>query len=74
MNDEQEPAESKPRLGKLIQSTLAAAIGVQSRKNFERDAAFRSPIPFILFGLLGTVLFVLTIIGVVKLIIHLAGA
>lgn len=66
--------EPRPGLFKLIQSTLAAAIGIQSRKNFERDVSFRSPVPFILFGLLGTALFILTVVGVVKLIIHLTGA
>lgn len=42
----------------VVQSVLAAGIGVQSRANKERDFTHGKPIHFIVGGLIGTVLFV----------------
>jgi hypothetical protein len=57
----------------MLQSVLAAALGVQSGKNRERDFSRGKPGHFILLGLAFTLLFVLLIFGVVKLVLHLAG-
>lgn len=62
-----------PTFWQMLQSVLAAAFGVQSGKNRERDFTQGKPSHFILLGLLFTALFVLVIIGVVKLVLHLAG-
>ena len=64
---EQEPA--KPSLLQVIGSVVAAAFGVQSSANRERDFAGGSAKVFIIAGLIFTVLFVLTIIMVVKVVI-----
>ena len=48
---------------------MAAAFGVQNSKNRERDFTTGNPLVFIAAGLIFTILFVLTIIGVVNLII-----
>lgn len=53
----------------LVISTLGAAIGVQSRANKERDFRSGRVAPFIVAGLLFTVLFVATIAVVVKLVL-----
>ena len=45
----------------VLQSVGAAMIGVQSRKNRERDFQHGKPIHFILGGLAGTALFMLVI-------------
>jgi hypothetical protein len=50
-------------------SVLAAALGVQSSKNRERDFTKGNPLVFIAAGLIFTILFVLTLIGVVNLIL-----
>jgi hypothetical protein len=42
----------------VTQSVLAAMIGVQSRKNKERDFKHGKPIHFIVGGLIGTILFI----------------
>lgn len=55
----------------MLQSVLAAALGVQSGKNRARDFARGKPSHFILLGLGFTAIFVLIILGVVKLILHL---
>lgn len=45
----------------VVQSVAAAMIGVQSRKNRERDFTQGKPIHFIVGGVLGTLLFLIVI-------------
>jgi hypothetical protein len=45
----------------VLQSVAAAMIGVQSRKNRERDFTHGKPIHFIVGGLIGTAVFLLVI-------------
>ena len=51
---------------RVVQSTLAAAIGVQSKKNRERDFEEGNAGTFIVAGILFTVLFIATIVVVVS--------
>lgn len=67
---EQEPRVPKPTLFQIIGSVVAAAFGVQSSANRERDFAGGSAKVYIIAGLIFTVLFVLTIITVVKLVLR----
>lgn len=53
----------------VVISTMSAALGVQSRANKERDFRSGRIAPFIVAGILFTVLFVLTIVTVVSLVI-----
>ncbi|RJG09246.1 DUF2970 domain-containing protein [Pseudomonas cavernicola] len=62
-----------PTLWQMLQSVLAAAFGVQSGKNRARDFTRGKPSHFIILGVLFTTLFVLVILGVVKLVLHFAG-
>ena len=57
----------------IIKSTLAAAIGVQSEEARRRDFTHGRAGPFIIAGLIGTALFVLLLVGVVQLVLTLAG-
>jgi hypothetical protein len=59
----------EPRFREVVMSVLAAALGVQSLKNRERDFTKGNPLVFIAAGLIFTILFVLTLIGVVNLIL-----
>ena len=52
----------------IIQSTLAAAIGVQSKKNRERDFQEGNAGTFIAAGIIFTVLFIATVMTVVQLV------
>lgn len=65
--DAQEPGLS---LWQLVTSALAAASGVQSSRNRERDFSRGRPGQFIIIGVVLTVLFVLTMIGVVNLVLR----
>ncbi len=68
-----EPANKSLSILQVIQSVLAAAIGVQSNQNRERDFTRGSAKTFIIAGLIGTVMFVLTIYTVVHLVLGAYG-
>ncbi len=76
MNDKKQPDENHDRplsLWEMLQSVLAAALGVQSGKRRARDFSRGKPSHFIILGVLFTLIFVLVIVAVVKLVLHLAG-
>jgi len=54
---------------RVIQSTLAAAIGVQSKKNRERDFEEGNAGTFIAAGIIFTALFIATVMTVVQLVV-----
>ncbi|MFK8083549.1 MAG: DUF2970 domain-containing protein [Granulosicoccus sp.] len=54
-------AQSGTGFWNVVQSVGAAMIGVQSRKNRERDFTQGKPIHFIIGGLVGTLLFLLVV-------------
>ncbi len=58
----------------LLLSTLSAFIGVQSNANRERDFKYGKVSHFIAIGLLFGLTFILTIVGVVKIVMTLSGA
>lgn len=66
----QEP--QKPSFWQIVQSTLAAAIGVQSGKNRERDFTHGSIKAYLAAGLIFTTLFVLAVVSVVTLVLKFA--
>ena len=51
---------------RLFSSTLAAFLGVQSEKNRQRDFKTSSPVPFIVMGIVLAVIFVATLLFIVK--------
>lgn len=63
----------RQRTFKLLMSTLAAAFGVQNKKNLEDDFQQTSPVPFILAGILFTVIFVLALVGIVNVVLTYAA-
>ena len=71
MTDENK--SKKPRLGSVIKSILAAAIGVQSNKNRQRDFEEGNPLVFIIGGFVFTLLFIATIATVVGLVLSNNG-
>lgn len=71
MSGEQEP--ESPGLGRAIMSAMAAAFGVQSGKNRERDFKQGRARNFIIAGVLFTMVFILVIVVVVKLVLRQAG-
>ncbi|MCO1335415.1 DUF2970 domain-containing protein [Microbulbifer sp. OS29] len=72
MEDENKKA-AKPSFGQVIISTLAAAIGVQSNKNRERDFQSGSIMTYMIAGVIFTAIFVLTLVLIVKVVLGNMG-
>ena len=63
----------KPTLWEMILSVLAAALGVQKSSAHRRDFEKGNPWMFIVLGLIGTVLFVLSVMFIVKWVLSSHG-
>jgi len=76
VNNITENGDEKIRItfGQLLLSTFSAFIGIQSNANRERDFKHGKISHFILIGLLFGLVFILTIVGVVNIVLNLAGA
>ncbi|MFZ9128972.1 MAG: DUF2970 domain-containing protein [Pseudomonadales bacterium] len=71
-NPDARPAQAErknPNFLQVVLSVMAAAIGIQNQAVRERDFNAKSPLPFIVAGILFTVLFVSPLIAVVSWII-----
>ncbi len=64
--------KSKPTLRQIISSVFAAAIGVQSDKNRERDFKHGNVKTYVIAGVIFGVLFVATIITIVQVVLKSA--
>ena len=73
MNTEKKDQQLAPSFLSVLGSVLASMFGVQSSRRREADFTRGKPIHYILVGLLVTVVFILTVWGVVKLVVGLAG-
>jgi hypothetical protein len=60
---------SKPSFFQVISSVVSAAFGVQSTANRERDFTGGSAKTYIVAGIFFTVIFILAIVGVVRLVL-----
>lgn len=56
----------------IVQSALASAFGVQSRKNQDRDFSEGRPAHFFIAGIIGTVLFIAVLVVIVKTVLSVA--
>ena len=70
---QQDEPEQGLTLWQLISSALAAAFGVQTSRNRERDFARGKPSQFIIIGVVLTALFVFAVAGVVTLVLRNVG-
>ncbi len=77
MSEEIAVSQNKPKkktnIGALVKSILAAAIGVQSNKNRERDFEEGNPLAFIIGGFVFTALFIATIATIVGFVLSTNG-
>lgn len=72
-NDQQDDSpeeKSRPGFFAVMLSVIAAAFGVQSEDNRERDFSQGNPVVYIVAGLVFTAVFVLTLIGIVALVVR----
>ena len=63
----------RPSLLSVLGSVLASMFGVQSSRKREEDFTHGKPSQYIIIGLLVTVVFMLTVWGVVSLVMKMAG-
>ena len=68
MNDNPQQQQKPPGLRALLQSVLAAALGVQSSKNRGRDFTDGKASHFIVAGIVFTFLFIATVATIVNLV------
>lgn len=61
--------QEKPGFFDIVGSVVSAAFGVQSSKNRLRDFSGGSAAPYIVGGIIFTVLFILAIVVVVKMVV-----
>ena len=66
--------KNTPSLWDVTKSVLAAFLGVQSRKNYERDFTYGKPWQYILIGLIGVGIFIGLVITVVSIVLSNVGA
>jgi hypothetical protein len=67
-------ATKAPSFFSVLGSVLASMFGVQSSRKREQDFTHGKASQYIIIGLLVTLVFVLTIWGLVSLVMKLAGA
>lgn len=70
MNEETKKA---PGLLDVARSVLWAMLGVQKRKNYERDFTKGKPWQYVVVGLVAVTIFILIIVMVVKIVLSSAG-
>lgn len=73
MSDQPDDKQQKPRFWNVVASTLAAAFGVQSNKNRERDFKHGNIWVFVAAGLIFTVLFIATVVTIVRFVLSSAA-
>ena len=61
-----------PTLWQVAKSVLAAMLGVQKSKNYQRDFQYGKPSQYIILGIVFVTLFILILVGIVKLVLSLA--
>ena len=61
--------QEKPGFFDIVGSVISAAFGVQSSKNRVRDFGGGSAAPYIVGGIIFTVVFILAIVAVVKTVV-----
>ena len=67
------PPPKPPSLLDTVLSVLASFFGVQSRENRVRDFSAGKPMVFIVVAIVLTVVFVLTLVAIVKLMLRDTG-
>lgn len=63
----------EPGLWDVTKSVMAAMLGVQSRKNYERDFKHGKPWQYIVIGLIGVAIFIGLVISVVVVVLSNVG-
>jgi hypothetical protein len=66
-------AEQKQGFFRIVASIWAAFLGVQKRERHEEDFAHGKASHYIVAGIIFVVMFILVVVGIVKLVLSLSG-
>ncbi len=72
--EDQQETPAKPSTLQVFASVAAAAFGVQNSKNRKRDFEQKSILPFIIGGVVFTVVFIAAVYFVVSMVLRSSGA
>ena len=73
MNNESNDNNKAPSLWDVTKSVLAAMLGVQKSKNYERDFSYGKPWQYVIVGLIAVGIFIGILVTVVKVVMSSAG-
>lgn len=66
--------ENRPGFWATVSAVFSAFAGIRRKSDYQRDAAQFKPLHLIIAGLIGGLVFVITIVLVVRLVISQAAA
>ena len=69
----EQPIKKSPGILSVVQSVLAAMIGIQSNKKHKEDFESGSVTSYIVVGVIMVIIFIFTLIGIVNSILENAG-
>lgn len=70
-NNEKNP--KRPSFMRILKSVVAAAVGVQSQRNHDYDSQQTSLWHYVIAGVILTLVFVVSLVGLVLLVVRIAG-
>lgn len=73
MTTDKTDQQKKVLLFSVMKSVLAASFGVQTKSNRERDFEQGKFHHFVIGGIVFAIIFVLALVGLVKLVLHFTG-
>lgn len=73
MNNESNGNNKAPSLWDVTKSVLAAMLGVQKSKNYQRDFQYGKPWQYVIVGLIAVGIFIGILVTVVKVVMSSAG-
>ena len=69
MQDLKEATRRKASFGATVKAVFWSFFGVRKKSDYERDAAQLNPVHVIIAGVIGALIFVLTLVVIVKLVV-----
>lgn len=69
MDDPEKPVQRKASFGATVKAVFWSFFGVRKRSDYEKDAQQLNPVHVIIAGLIGAVIFVVTLILIVKSVV-----
>ena len=69
--EENSQSQGRQSMGSVIRSVSASMFGVQSSKKHAEDFSKGNITSFIVAGIIATIVFILTVWGIVKLVVNL---